>query len=155
MRLALLLAFLVVSGAALAADPAPHFVSLKKDEAFLREGPTYKHRVLWVYKRRGYPFQVLASYDTWRRVKDADGAVGWMHDSLLSSRRTVLVTGKGKAVIHANEAAASRIVAYAAAGAILELKACRPAACEVQSGGAEGWIAKARVWGVGADEVFK
>ena len=149
MRFGLILALFLVSGAAFAAAPV-HYVSVKKAEAFLREGPTYQHRVLWVYKRKGYPLQVIASYDTWRRVKDVDGAVGWINDALLSNQRTVLVTGKGRVAIQNKD----KTVAYADPGVILELKACKPAVCEVVAGSADGWIDRTRIWGVSAGEVF-
>ncbi len=145
----------LLANASMAAEPAVRYVSLKRGEAFLREGPTYKHRVLWVYKRKGYPFQVVAHYDTWRRVRDSDGTVGWINDALLSSQRTVLVTGKGRVNIHADEAPASKIVAYADSGVVLELKACKPLVCEIVADGIEGWIDRKRIWGVGPLEVFQ
>ncbi len=140
--------------AAAPGDPGPRFVSLKKSEAFLREGPTFNHRVLWVYKRAGYPFQVIAEYDTWVRVQDVDGTVGWMHDSLLSNDRTVLVTGKERATIRQGKDSESNIVAFAEPGAVLKLEACTASVCEVDAEDVDGWIARDRIWGVGPGEVF-
>ena len=77
------------------------YVSQRADKAYLREGPSYAHPVLWVYRHKGYPFAVLAEFDVWRRVRAADGAVGWMSASMLSDQRTVLVTGQGRAKIFA------------------------------------------------------
>jgi SH3-like domain-containing protein len=146
--------FLLFPALTQAAGPVK-YVSLKKSEAFLREGPTYKHRVLWVYKRKGFPLQVIAEYDTWRRVKDVDGAVGWIHDTLLSNQRTALVTGKGRVSIRAKEDIASKAVAFADPGVILELKGCKASACEVEaSDGTDGWIDRTRIWGVNPGEVF-
>ena len=86
--------------AAPAADEAPfrpHYVSQRTSEAYLREGPGYAYRILWVYKHKGYPFKENARFDVWRRVTAPDGAVGWMSAQMLSENRTVLVTGKGRA----------------------------------------------------------
>src|SRR5476651_2036193 len=78
------------------------YVSQRPDKAYLREGPTFGHKVLWVYRHRSYPFAVIAEFDIWRRVIAADGTVGWMSAAMLSDQRTVLVTGKGQARITAD-----------------------------------------------------
>ena len=129
------------------------YVSQRADKAYLREGPTYAHRVLWVYRHRGYPFAVLAEFDVWRRVRAADGAVGWMSASMLTDQRTVLVTGKGRAKLFA-DANGGKLVALADPGAVAGLVACAPAACHIKGEDIDGWITKDRIWGVGANEVF-
>jgi len=104
-----------------AAHAAPagvlRYVSQRPDKAYLREGPTYAHKVLWVYRHRGYPFAVIGQFDTWRRVRTVDGTLGWMNASMLSDKRTVLVTGKGRVKITA-DAQGGKVVALADPGAI-------------------------------------
>src|SRR4051812_17065649 len=129
------------------------YVSQRTDKAYLREGPTFAHKVLWVYRHRGYPFAVIAQFDVWRRVRAADGTVGWMSASMLSDQRTVLVTGKGRAKIFAG-AEGGRIVALADPGATAALKACTRGACQVRGEGIDGWIPRNRIWGVAPNEVF-
>ena len=92
---------LILLGAHAEAAPVKilRYVSQRPDKAYLREGPTYAHKVLWVYRHRGYPFAVIGQFDTWRRVQTADGTQGWMNASMLSDQRSVLVTGKGRARI--------------------------------------------------------
>src|SRR6202789_4678444 len=80
-------------------EKALRYVSQRADNAYLREGPSYAHKVLWVYRHRGYPYAVLAQFDVWRRVQAADGTVGWMSAAMLSDQRTVIVTGKGRAQV--------------------------------------------------------
>src|SRR3954465_14900785 len=114
-RFAAILSMFFVTGAltteALAA-PVLRYVSQRTDKAYLREGPTFAHKVLWQYRHRGYPFAVIAQFDIWRRVKAADGTVGWMSASMLTDQRTILVTGKGRAKIFA-EADGGKVVALA------------------------------------------
>ncbi len=143
----------VVPALAQPQDKVLRYVSQRADKAYLREGPTYAHRVLWVYRHRGYPFAVLAEFDVWRRVRAADGAVGWMSASMLTDQRTVLVTGKGRAKISA-DAGGGKVVALADPGAVAGLLACVPTACHVRGEDIDGWIPKDRIWGVGANEVF-
>ena len=146
------LAFLALAFAAPA--EAAHYVSLKSDKVFLREGPTYKHRVLFVYQRKGYPLEVLAAYDSWRRVRDSDGAVGWISQTMLSDLRTVLVLGKARADIRSGIGPSYPVVAKADPGVVARLKACKPRFCQVTAGGVTGWIEKDRIWGVSTGEII-
>jgi SH3-like domain-containing protein len=129
------------------------YVSQRADKAYLRQGPSYAHKVLWVYRHRGYPFAVIAQFDVWRRVMAADGTVGWMSAAMLSDQRTVLVTGKGRARLY-ERADGGKLVALADPGAIAGLAACTRTACHVRGEDIDGWIARSRIWGVSANEVF-
>ena len=132
----------------------PHYVSLDSDKVYMREGPTYENRILWVYHRKGLPLLETAEFDVWRRVSDPDGTVGWVHSSMISNNRTVLVTSKQPAALRAHEEPNSPILALAQPGVIAKLKACGPQACQVSTGGAEGWVDKKNIWGVNAGDVF-
>ncbi len=135
------------------AAQAQQFASLRNDKVYLREGPTYQHRVLWVYQRKGWPMQVIDSYEGWRRVRDKDGTTGWVSALMLSPVRTVVVTAAAKAPIAANPG--GKVIALAEPGVVAGLKACKPRICEVSAGDIDGWIDKNKIWGVGAGEVFQ
>lgn len=154
-----LLAMALFAGAAAwAADLAtavPRFASLASDKVYMREGPTYRHPILWVYRRKGLPVEVLGQYDVWRRVRDQEGTTGWIHSSMLAETRTVLVTSKAPAAIRRQDDAHARILALAQHGVVAKLLACSKSACEVEAEGTEGWIDKKNIWGVKAGEVFR
>ena len=142
--------------AATAAQAQPaKFVSQRSDNAYMREGPSYNHRVLWVYKHKGYPFEVISRYDVWRRVRAHDGTTGWMSATMLIDRRTVLITGRARAPLYADPEPRAKLVAYAMPGATAQVEACALRSCRISAPGLKGWIDKDRVWGVGRDEVFK
>ena len=71
--------------------PIPRYVSIKTDECNVRRGPSLNHRIDWVFQRKGMPVEVTAEHGHWRRVRDRDGEGGWVHYSLLSGVRTVIV----------------------------------------------------------------
>jgi len=133
----------------------PHYVSQRASEAYLREGPGYAYRVLWVYRHKGMPFREIAGYDIWRRVTTPDGAVGWMSMELLSDDRTILVIGNGRADIRKDTQGQAKVVGQVEPGAVLQLKACAKDQCRVTSGDVDGWISKSRIWGVEPNEIFK
>ena len=74
--------------------PLPRFVSLAADRVNVRFGPGKQYPVNWVFARKGLPVEIIAEFDTWRKIRDYDGEEGWIHSSLLSSRRTIMVTGE-------------------------------------------------------------
>ncbi len=148
---------LLAFNTALAADLVfmAHYASLNRDKVFLRQGPGYRYRILWEYHRRGFPMRVTATYDAWRRVADSDGSIGWVHQTMLSDARTVLIVGKGRAPARLAPGSKSPPVALLEPGVVARLKACQLQACKVEVDGAGGWIEKNRLWGVSAGEVFE
>ena len=70
------------------------FVSLRADEVNVRAGPGVRYPVKWVFVRKLMPVEVIAEFDTWRKIRDWEGAEGWVHRAMLSGRRSIVVTGK-------------------------------------------------------------
>lgn len=133
--------------------PLPRYVSLEASRANLRRGPGLDYRIDWVFVRPGLPLEVTAEYGHWRRVRDMEGASGWMHHSMLRGRRTA-VTVPELTEIRAEPRADAPLAARAGAGVILEVEACRRDWCRLRGGEAEGWAEKSALWGVGAEEEF-
>lgn len=71
--------------------PLPRFASLRAEKVNLRVGPGSEYPIEWVIKRPNLPIQIIAEYETWRQIKDSDGTTGWVHQSMLSGKRFVLV----------------------------------------------------------------
>ncbi|MFN0115627.1 MAG: SH3 domain-containing protein [Paracoccaceae bacterium] len=132
--------------------PLPRFVSLKSDEGNARRGPSLTHRIDWVFRRRDMPLLVTAEFENWRRVEDSDGQGGWIHYTLLSGVRTVVVES-ALAELTARPDEAAEVNARAEAGVIGRLGDCVPEWCRVSAGGEAGWVRKTDIWGVGAGEL--
>jgi SH3-like domain-containing protein len=159
MRIGLAMAFVLLAWASLPAEAAdeaklPYFVSMKGETTNMREGPSEDNRIEWVYHRKGLPVEVIATYEVWRRVRDMDGEIGWIHVALLSRERTAVVRGKGKAAVRGEADANAPLVAEAEPGAIGRLEHCGVHACEVKFDHATGWIVRTRLWGVHDGEQF-
>lgn len=172
-RLAALAAILAGMGlnAALAAGPdpkkgsglpVPRYVSLKTDRVNLREGPSKDHRTAWVFQRAGLPVEIVAEYETWRRIRDAEGTEGWVLHSLLSGRRTALIVPWAKGEVQpvpllerADERA--EVVARIEPNVIANVKQCSGTWCRVvivrpNADDLEGYVRQDRLWGVYPNE---
>jgi len=138
--------------------PIPRFVSLRTNEINLRAGPSVNYPIEWVYTREGLPVEVTAEYDTWRRIRDIDGTEGWVHQSMLSGKRDVLVLGDSTQPIYEKADSTAPVVARAEPQAMGELVKCENAWCEVQFRTADnnirGYMPKGSFWGAYADEVI-
>src|ERR1043165_6556572 len=146
MRLVAIMLVISVAQADAATVKILRYVSQRSDKAYLREGPSFAHKVLWIYRHRSYPFAVLAEFDVWRRVQAPDGTIGWMAASMLTDQRSVLVTGKGRVPITANPDG-GKVSALADPGAVALLKACTRETSRIHGESVDGWIAKSRIWG--------
>lgn len=132
--------------------PLPRFVSLKASEGNVRRGPSLSHRIDWVFKRRDMPLEVTAEYGHWRRVRDREGAGGWVHYALLSGARTVIVE-QDMLPLHVRPDERTPVAARLERGVIARLGDCDVDWCKLSSGGYKGWAPKASVWGVMPDEI--
>jgi SH3-like domain-containing protein len=132
--------------------PLPRFVSLKAAEGNVRRGPSLTHRIDWVFRHRDMPLEVTAEFENWRRVEDQDGQGGWIHYSLLSGVRTVVIAAD-TTDLHSQPDDTAEIVARAEPGVIARLEECTADWCRIRSDGERGWVHKTAIWGVGADEV--
>jgi SH3-like domain-containing protein len=112
--------------------PLPRFASLKSDRVNMRSGPSVDTPILWVYRRAGLPVEVLKEgADGWRQVRDAEGATGWVVQTMLSNRRTAVILPW-------------EIKPGVASGW-----------CKVTVGDAKGYVEQKKLWGVYPDETIK
>lgn len=129
----------------------PKYFSLRSDDVNLRAGPGVRYPIEWVYKRRNLPVEVVAEFETWRRIRDVDGVEGWVHQSTISARRTILITGDTR-ILKARPDAEAPPVAMLEAGVVGTLAQCRNQWCNVEAGGYRGWLQRSDFWGVYPDE---
>ncbi|WOJ91450.1 SH3 domain-containing protein [Methylocapsa polymorpha] len=135
--------------------PVPRYVSLKSDRVNLREGPSKDHRTTWVFQRAGLPVEITAEFEIWRKVRDSEGAEGWVLHSLLSGRRTALVAPWKKAIdstLYDKANAQSAMIAKLQSNVIANVRSCDGAWCRVSVEGFNGYIQQSDLWGVYPNE---
>ncbi len=135
--------------------PVPRFVSLKADKVNVRNGPNREHDVAWVFNRSGLPVEVTAEFETWRRIRDADGAEGWVYHSMLSLRRTALVAPwmKGETVVMRDAPNGdAKVSARLEPGVLGVVKTCDGKFCRLSGEGFDGYVQQSQLFGVYPDE---
>jgi SH3-like domain-containing protein len=135
--------------------PVPRYVSLKSDRVNLREGPSKDHRTIWVFQRAGLPVEITAEFEIWRKVRDSEGAEGWVLHSLLSGRRTALVAPWKKGIdstLYDKAGAQSAIIAKLQPNVIANVRSCDGTWCRISVEGFAGYIQQSDLWGVYPNE---
>lgn len=140
--------------------PLPRFVSLKANRVNSRIGPGLSYPVDWLYLKPGLPMEVIQEFDNWRRVRDAEGAEGWINQSLLSGRRTGIVAPwqRGRDALQplfAQPREDARVTASVEPGAMGAIRMCNGDWCELDFGGQVGWMRQTLVWGAYPGETIK
>ena len=137
-----------LAAGALAQDlPLPRFVSLRAGEVNVRAGPGTTYPIRWVFVRAGLPVEITAEFENWRRIRDSEGAEGWVHQSLLSGTRTALIAGEIRTLWRSPEPGALPVL-RAEAGVVGRLLECADAWCRLEIDGRRGWLPGDEIWGV-------
>ena len=132
--------------------PLPRFVSLKSAKVYARAGPALRYPIRWIYKRDALPVEIIQEFDNWRKVRDIDGEDGWVHQSLLSGERTVLVQAEDLVALRERSNNKARMVARLEPNVVAHLNKCNGDWCRIEISGFRGWIERNLLWGIYADE---
>jgi SH3-like domain-containing protein len=131
----------------------PYWASITAGQAMMRTGPGREYPAEWLYVRRDLPVQVVEVYQNWRKVRDPDGATGWMLANLLSAERTAMVRGNGPQPIHNQPESTASVRHRAEPGVIGRISECDNGWCRFQVGDRGGYISAAVIWGISRGEV--
>ncbi|HLO77821.1 MAG TPA: SH3 domain-containing protein [Magnetospirillum sp.] len=147
------LGLLFADAAALAGEtsglPLPRFVSLRSDEVNLRTGPGVRYPIDWIYSRKDLPVEVIAEFEAWRKIRDWQGTEGWVHQSMLTGRRMMVVMGQARS-LRSSDADSSDPVAVVEPGVLGRIVQCprNRDFCRIEIDHAQGWMRRDEIWGV-------
>ncbi|MFO1080410.1 MAG: SH3 domain-containing protein [Reyranellaceae bacterium] len=127
--------------------PIPRFASLRSDEVNVRTGPGTRYPVDWVFKRKTMPVEIVAEYENWRKIRDWQGASGWVHQSLLTGKRSFIVPAK-PASLYKTPATSAEVVAKLEPEVMGEIRSCAGDWCRVRTSSVSGWVERTGIWGV-------
>lgn len=139
------------SAASASGLPVPRFVSLKAGRVNVRIGPGEDYKIAWVFTRPGLPIEVIQEFANWRRIRDSDGTVGWVFQSLLTGKRTAVVApwaSDDPRPIRTSASPDAAVAAYLEPGVMAEIERCADGWCRLSGANFDGWISQEQLWGV-------
>ena len=125
----------------------PRYVSLKYAEVNARNGPDEAQRLLWIYRAKGLPVQIVAETREWRRICDPEGGLAWVHRRVIDGRRSAMrVQATNLALLSAPKPDA-KVSAYLKARSTASLDKCEDGWCRLRADGSSGWARESDIWG--------
>jgi len=129
-------------------SPSPWF-SIKKSPCNIRRGPGKDYPIVWLSKA-AMPVVVMAESEDWRRLKDRDGILGWVHKNMLSKKESAFVI-ENLSALYKKPAPNSRILAYLKPELLVWVRGCQDQWCRVKieqedQGKFEGYVKQEVLW---------
>lgn len=145
--------------------PLPRFATTRSTPINVRVGPGTRYDIAWVYVKSGTPVEIIQEFDTWRKIRDVDGAEGWIHQNLLSGKRAGLAApwqSEGQIPLLSRKGETEGVRAWLGPGYRVDIDRCDGTWCEVKAtaelanGKAtySGYLSQTDLWGVYKGEEF-
>lgn len=128
-------------------QPVPRWASLRSNEVYARSGPTKENKVLWTYRQKNLPVQIISETREWRMICDPDGGIAWVSRSMLKSQRSVVSMGTQKIDLLSAAKPTAKVKARLNPRALAALDKCKKGYCKVSVGNVDGWAPQDRLWG--------
>lgn len=154
----LLLIFVLLQFHSYASDKTEilRFATTKSNEVNARSGPGTQYPTEWVFIKKGEPLAITAEFEQWRYARDINGDVGWVHSSVLSGKRSVIVLAKDNKLkfLRRQPSPHSRIIAKLSNEIRCQFKKCEENWCKIKCQDYTGWIEQTSLWGVKSTPPF-
>ena len=130
-----------------------YFSSLRASETNVRAGPSQNYPVKFTYKLKGVPVRVISEYDNWNEIEDYEKQTGWVSQSLLTKKRTLMVyTSKDFVNMYNKNSEKSRLVFHLENHVIGDYLKCLEDWCGIKINGKKGWVQKTDLFGGDEEE---
>ena len=123
-----------------------NFLSLKKDEVNLRQGPSFEYPIKLIYKKKYLPVIILDKSGPWKKIKDFENNTGWIHTVLLSKKKSA-INIKNNSVLYKKPTIFSKPIAKLETGRLVLIEKCKVKWCKITTGDFKGWVFKSSLWG--------
>ena len=128
------------------ADEEKIILSLKNDEVYLRQGPSFEYPIKLIYKKKYLPLVVVDRSDVWRKTKDLENNLGWIHISQLSKKKSA-ININNNSIVYKKPTIYSKPIVKLELGRLVLIEKCKVKWCKIKSGKYTGWILKNFLWG--------
>ena len=132
----------------------PRFVSLKSNDVNIRVGPSINYPIELKYVTQNLPLEIIDEFDVWRKSRDQEGNIGWIHKSLIKGDRYIITGSKINVETELFSRPGGQIVGIIKKNNILKLKSCNLKWCKVSKDSINGWVLKENIWGIHESEIY-
>jgi SH3-like domain-containing protein len=143
---AVILIFLLLDTSVSFLSAEEYFLTLRYNNVNLRQGPSKDYPIKIFYKKKYLPVLVYDSSDNFRKIKDHENNVGWIHRSQLSKKKAAL-TVDDRVIMFKNSTIFSKPLAVLEKGRFCLISKCKNDWCKVRVSKYSGWIKKKSLWG--------
>jgi SH3-like domain-containing protein len=146
--------------------PLPRFATTRSSPINVRVGPGTRYDIAWVYVKPGTPVEIVQEFDTWRKIRDFDGSMGWVHQNLLSGKRAGLAAPwdeDGRTPLLSGRDPDGGVRAWLGSRFRVDIRSCDGQWCAVsatshpeegRTASYSGYLPQAKLWGVYQGEQF-
>ena len=113
----------------------------------MRTGPGSRYPILWKLVYRHMPVEIIAEFKNWRKIREWEGDIGWVHKSMLKGQRWAIVQ-KGKQILRRRAQRKAPAIALVERKAIGKIEKCSSTWCQITFSGLTGWMRHNQIWGV-------
>ena len=126
----------------------PRIVSTKNSLTFMRTGPGKEYPIMFEINLKGYPVEIIAEFNNWRKINTKNNLSGWIHTQLLSSFRTGLVITNTP--LKRRPSFSSKTLAKLLPDLLIKVKKCKLEWCNIEVFKNKkffDWVKKTTIWG--------
>ncbi len=123
-----------------------YFLTLKYNKVKVRQGPTFKHPVKFIYKMKYLPIKVIDTKDNFKKIIDLKNNNGWIHISQLTKKKSA-INIYNLSTIFKKPNTYSQPIAKLEKGKMVIIKKCTENWCNIMTDEYKGWIFKNALWG--------
>ncbi|MBL6665119.1 MAG: SH3 domain-containing protein [Rickettsiales bacterium] len=126
-----------------------YFASLRSSKTNVRAGPGLSYPIKFTFQKTGLPVHVISEYDNWSEVRDYEGQTGWIANSLITKRRTLLIrTDKDFINMHKKQNQKSSILYRLENNVVGYYIKCLDDWCALEVENKRGWVKRDNVFGI-------
>ena len=123
-----------------------NFMTLKYNKVKVRQGPSFKYPVKFIYKKKYLPLKIIDSKDNFKKVIDIKNNDGWIHISQLTKKKSA-INIYDLSIVFKKPNIYSQPLAKLEKGKMVTIKKCKNEWCKVLVQNNQFWIQKKFLWG--------
>ena len=90
---------------------------------------------------------IIDEHYNWRKIKDYENDLGWIHISQLSKKKAAIVIEE-QLIMFSGSTLYSNPIAKLKEGRLVTIRKCKNDWCKVETGEYKGWLKKSGLWGL-------